>query len=71
VRELTLISSTIKSHPKHDSSGDMTIPVCLSGEKKLQINRQLLLVSYQSYSIDQQILSQARYNHTNPSAAHR
>jgi hypothetical protein len=65
VRELTLISSIIKSHPKHEPSGYITIPVCLYGEKMAQINHWLHLISHKSFPIDQPILSRTRYNHAN------
>jgi len=65
VRELTLISSTIKSHPKHEPSGYVAIPVYLSSEKMIQINRRLYLISHKSFPIDQSILSRTRYNHAN------
>jgi len=71
VRQLTLISSTIKSHPKHDPSGDMTIPVCLYVEKMPQINRWLRLINHGSFPIDQPIIPRARSKPTNPSPVHR
>jgi hypothetical protein len=63
--ELTLISLTNKSHPKHEPSGYITIPVCISGEKMAQINHWLHLISHKSFPIDQPILSRTRYNHAN------
>jgi hypothetical protein len=71
MRELTLISSTIKSNPKHDPSVDMTIPVHLSTEKTPQICHRSDLISHRSLPEDQLILHQARYNHANLSVAHR
>ena len=71
VRELTLISSTIKSHPKHEPSGYITIPVCLSGERRPQISHRLHLINHGSSPIDQLILSRTRYNHAHLCSAHR
>jgi hypothetical protein len=71
VRELTLISLTIKSHPKHDSSRYMIIPFFLSGEKKPRLNRRLRLVSHRSFPIDQPFTPCARSKPTNSSTVHR
>jgi hypothetical protein len=65
--ELTLISLTIKTHPKHDPSADMTMPVCPSGEKMIQFNRRLTLISRRSFRIDQLIVPYAIFEPTNPS----
>ena len=70
-RELTLISSTIKSHLKHDSSGYMTIPVYPSGEEMTQINSRLSLISYRLFPIDQTVPPRARYNRTDLPVAYR
>jgi hypothetical protein len=70
MRQLTLISSTIKPNPKHEPSGYMTIPVHLSSEKTPQINRRLRLISHRLFPIDQPIPPRARFNHANLSAAH-
>jgi hypothetical protein len=71
VRELTLISSTIKSHLKYDSSEYMTILVYPSGEKMIQINCRLSLISYRLSQIVQTIPPRARYKHIDLPVAHR
>jgi len=71
MRELTLISSAIKSNPKHEPSVYMTIPVHLSSEKMAQICHRSDLISHRSFPIDQPIPPIARTNRTNPSAVYR
>ena len=71
MRQLTLISSTIKSNPKHEPSVYMTIPVHLSSEKMPHIGHRSHLISHRSFPIDQPIPPRARSNRTNPSADHR
>ena len=71
MKELTLISSTLKSYLKYDSSGYITIPVCPSGEKITQINRRLSLISYRLSPIDQTIPPVTRYNRTDLPVAYR
>ncbi len=71
MRELTLISSTIKFNPKHEPLGYVAIPVHLSSEKKPQIGHRLRLTSLRSHQTDQPIPYRARSNRTNPSATHR
>jgi len=67
VRELTLISSTIKFNPKHDLLVDMTMLVCQYVEKMIRINRLLCLVSRRSFPIDQPITLRAIFKTTHPS----
>jgi hypothetical protein len=71
MRELTLISSTIKSNPKHEPSVYMTTPDHLSSERRPQIGHRLRLISLRSHQTDQPIPYRVRSNLTNPSAAHR
>jgi hypothetical protein len=69
MRELISILLTIKSHPKHDSTVDMTIPVYLYNEKKPYIDLLLRLISHRSHRTDQLISHRARSNLANSPTA--
>jgi hypothetical protein len=70
MRQLTLISSTIKFNPRHEPSVDMTIPVYLFIGRRPQIGHLSELISHRSFPIDQPISPRARYNHANLPSAH-
>jgi hypothetical protein len=65
------ISSTIKSHPKHDTSVYLTIPVHLTSERIPQIRHLLGLISQQAHQTDQPVSNRALSNLVNLSTADR
>ena len=71
MRQLAFLSSTIKSHPKHDTSVYMTIPVHLFSEGIPQIRHLLGLIGQQSHQTDQPIPNRALSNLATQIAVHR